>query len=101
MGAALPQKSIGRPTAPAPSPPVARAATAPRLHLADAVRVSKPSDPAEREAESTAKKVMRMVAPEATVARSWESPYTARFAHLQIGRAARSVARKDDSPAVP
>jgi hypothetical protein len=100
MGAAPQQKSIGRSPAPAPSPPVVRAATAPVLQLAGAVRVSKPSDPAEKEAESTAKKVMRMASPEATIARSWESPYAARFAHLQIGRAARSVARKDDAAPV-
>ena len=101
MGAAPQQKSIGRTAAPAPSPPVMRAATAPRLQLAAAggVKVSKPSDPEEKEAESTAKKVMRMAAPEAAVSRSWESPYTARFAHLQIGRAALSVARKEERAA--
>jgi hypothetical protein len=80
---------------------VVRAATAPQVQLAAALRVSQPSDPAEKEAESTAKKVMRMAAPEATIARSWESPYTARFAHLQIGRATRSVARKDGAAAGP
>jgi hypothetical protein len=97
MGAALQQKSIGRSEAPVPAPPAVRAATAPRLQLAPAVRVSKPSDPEEKEAASTAKKVMRMAAPETAVTRSWESPYTARFAHLRIGRAAQSVARKDDA----
>ena len=101
MGAALQRKSIGRTEAPAPTPPVVRAAAASRLQVAAAVRVSKPSDPEEKEAESAAKKVMRMAAPEAAVARSWESPYTARFAHLQIGRAARSAARKADAATAP
>ena len=85
MNASPQQKSIGRTAAPAP--PVVRAVTAPRLQLAPAgVKISRPSDPAEKEAESTARKVMRM-----------EAPYTARFAHLQIGRSARAVARKDDA----
>ena len=98
MGAVPQQKSIGRSILPAPVPPVVRAATAPRLQLAAAgVKVSKPSDPAEREAESIAKKVMRMAAPEPSIGRSWESPYAARFAHLQIGRSARTVARKDET----
>src|SRR5688500_11129288 len=85
MNASPQQKSIGRTAAPAP--PAVRAVTAPRLQLAPAgVKISRPSDPAEKEAESTAKKVMRM-----------EAPYTARFAHLQIGRSARAVARKEDA----
>ena len=100
MGAASQQKTIGKSDAPAPSLPVVHAATAPRLQLAAALRVSKPSDPAEKEAESTAKKVMRMAAPEAAVSRSWESPYTARFAPLQIGRSARAIARAGGLPAV-
>ena len=98
MGATLQQKSIGRTEAPAPAPPAVRAAAAPRLQLAPAgVKVSKPSDPEEKEAESTAKKVMRMAEPGA-IARSWESPYSARFAPLQIGRSSRTIARKDDMP---
>jgi uncharacterized protein DUF4157/putative RNase toxin 15 of polymorphic toxin system len=89
------EKTITRvASAPAPVAPVQIAA--PVRPQTAGLKVSSPSDPAEKEAETTAKKVMRMAAPERAGARSFVSPYVARFAHLSIGRATRTVARKGE-----
>ncbi len=71
MGQAVRQKTVSRVAAP------------PRVQR-QALRVSSPKDPAEKEAEATAKKVARFV-----------SPYAARFAGaVQLARSARQVSRK-------
>jgi hypothetical protein len=75
------------------------AAPAPRVQTA--LRVSSPHDPAEREAEATARTVMRMAAPApervlvpattgrgAASRRAWESPHVARFAGTGLLRKA-------------
>ncbi|WP_437971300.1 DUF4157 domain-containing protein [Sorangium sp. So ce260] len=112
------RKTVNRSPAPAPGPaahPVASAAAGP-VQLQGAVRVSSPRDPAEREADATAKKILRMPAPEAaagagepglrggvgTLARRLESPWIARFADsarlIREHGAAPTIARKGDGP---
>ncbi|HLL54386.1 MAG TPA: DUF4157 domain-containing protein, partial [Myxococcaceae bacterium] len=93
MEAAL-HKTVNRPAASRPVPAAApvRSVSGGTVQLQSTVRVSSPRDPAEREAEATARKIMRM--PEAAVAsvagsggsgdtpplrRKLESPYIARF----------------------
>lgn len=90
-----------------------------RVQRQSAVRVSSPKDPAEREAEATAKKIMRMPEPGPAsplgdgtpsrggsgIFRRLESPSLARFAesvHLMHSREAPVIARKSDGgDAVP
>jgi hypothetical protein len=94
--------------------PVA-SAIASRVQLQSVTRVSSTHDPAEKEAESTAKRILRMPAPEAGVAepglrrkadtihRTPGSPSIARFAHsVQLMRervAAPLIARQAEAPA--
>ncbi|MDI1478915.1 Rossmann-like fold-containing protein [Polyangium sp. y55x31] len=56
------QKTVNRPPTPTVQP-VAQAVAQGRIQCAGDLRVSSPRDPAEREAEATAKKIMRMAAP--------------------------------------
>jgi hypothetical protein len=85
-------KTVARAAAPAPAPaahPVRTAVPPGRVQLQSALKVSSPSDPAEKEAESTAKKIARMPAPEPSVRPPLQSPYIARFRN-----AAATIARK-------
>lgn len=89
MGDAAPHKTVARPVAVRPTPaavPVVQAARAGVAQFQRMLRVSSPSDPAEREAASTATKIMRMA----------ESPYIARFAGAigQMQRRAVAIARR-------
>lgn len=88
MEAAL-RKSAAVRQAPPPvavAHPVASAVTPGRVQCLDVTRVSSPSDPAEREAESTAKRVVRMGEP------GMVSPYVSRFS----GAMRRTIARRGD-----
>jgi hypothetical protein len=88
---------------------VAAPARSGSVQRAGALRVSSPSDPAEREAERTAQRVVNL--PESAVRaappaatdpgpRAWRSPYVARFAGT-IARRAPMIARKaEGEPAV-
>lgn len=121
-------KTVNRSAAPRPAPaavPV-HAASPTGVQLQSALRISSPRDPAEREAEATAAKIMRMPAPAATSAsgeggqgvlrsgvfgggpaggavhRKLESPYIARFAGsiAQMQRSSAAViARREDGAA--
>jgi hypothetical protein len=84
-------KLVNRSAAPRPAPAAVpmRPVPAGTVQLQSTMRVSSPRDPAEREAESTARKIMRMASPEVTLnsgagdaplRRKLESPYIARFA---------------------
>jgi hypothetical protein len=84
-------KTVTRPATARPTPaavPVVQAARAGVAQFQRTLRVSSPRDPAEREAESTATKIMRMA----------ESPYVARFAGAigQMQRRAAAIARRAD-----
>jgi hypothetical protein len=75
-------KTVARAAEPAPAPaahPVRTAVPPGRVQLQSALKVSSPSDPAEKEAESTAKKIARMPAPKQAVQPALQSPSTARF----------------------
>ena len=120
MPASASRKIVNRAAAPAPAPaPQPVQALLPRGVQLQALRLSSPSDPAEREAESTARKVVRMpvpdlapaVAPAATgiarragtagTARSrppFVSPYVARFAGA-LPALARKVEGQPDTGA--
>jgi dolichol kinase len=81
--------------APAPAPaahPVRTAVPSGSVQLQSALKVSSPSDPAEKEAESTARKVVRLPAPEPTARpltlQSPQSPHVARFRDAMIQRKA-------------
>lgn len=89
MVAAL-HKVVNRPAAPRPAPAAIPLRPVPTgtVQRQSTMRVSSPRDPAEREAETTARKIMRMATPEVAVAtgvgdaplrRKLESPYIARF----------------------
>ncbi|HZI11157.1 MAG TPA: DUF4157 domain-containing protein, partial [Myxococcus sp.] len=87
-------KTVNRAPATRPAPavqPIVQSTPGSQVQLQSELRVSSPKDSAEVEAESTAKKVMRMGVPEATVTASGggvqrrprhklESPQVARFA---------------------
>src|SRR5262249_21527760 len=92
------RKATARATPPAPAPAPAPAPTAAPAGVRwSALRVSPPSDRAEKEADSTAKKIMRMPAPEAAAPRPLVSPYAARFgAAATLVRTAPLVAREGD-----
>ncbi|XXX81630.1 DUF4157 domain-containing protein [Sorangium sp. So ce134] len=112
------RKTVNRSPAPEPAKvarPIA-SAEAGRVQLQSAVRVSSPRDPAEREADATAKTILRMPAPEAPAAgapaRGGEgapaqrpaSPWVARFADSvrlmrEHGGAAPAIARKGEGDA--
>jgi hypothetical protein len=93
---------------PTPVAPVVQRAPTSSILLHSVNKVSAPSDPTEREASATAKRIMRLAAPEGTggtavprqgVVRGFLSPYVARFAKTQglIGRsAAHGLARKGE-----
>lgn len=99
---AAPQKVVNRPAAPVVQRAQLPAAAVPRpqvrtmpgtLQPAGGLRVSSPSDPAEREAEQTARRIMRMPAPGVPTAISPQSagsvlrsPYVARFAGSIVQR---------------
>lgn len=93
------RKATARAAAPVPAPapaPVVTTATPVGVRL-NALRVSSPSDPAEREAAATAKKIMRMASPEPVAPRRMVSPYAARFAEAAaLIRTAPLVARQAD-----
>jgi hypothetical protein len=77
-------KTVARAPAPAPAPaahPVRAAAPAGRVQLQSALKVSSPGDAAEKEAESTARRIVRMPAPSEPAARPQplQSPHVARF----------------------
>ncbi|HET9360797.1 MAG TPA: DUF4157 domain-containing protein [Vicinamibacterales bacterium] len=93
-------KTIGRSTAPpAPVPTPVRAAVPVRPQCSG-LKVSTPADAAEKEAEFTAKKIMRMAAPEPVLARRFESPYIARFAQVPFGRVSRAATAAEGQPDV-
>ena len=92
-------KTIGRSTPPAPVPAPVRAAVPVRPQCS-ALKVSTPADAAEKEAEFTAKKIMRMAAPEPVLARRFESPYIARFAQVPFGRVSRAATAAEGQPDV-
>jgi hypothetical protein len=92
------RKTVARSTTtPVVSPAPVRVVSPARVQ-ADTLRVSSPSDPAEREAESTAKKIMRMPERAGPPARSFGSPYVARFAAPIVARQAE--ARRETGPAL-
>jgi hypothetical protein len=86
------KKTIGR-SVERPVPVRAPAFSAPRL---SSLKVSSPSDPAEKEAEATARKILRMPEPARGPAPRFTSPYIARFAAVPIGRCSPRLARKDE-----
>ncbi|WP_437316196.1 eCIS core domain-containing protein [Sorangium sp. So ce385] len=118
---AAPHKMVNRSATPRPAPAAVSVQSVPagRVQLQSAMRVSSPHDPAEREADATAKKILRMPAPEVAAAstggsgavmrraqggeglggapgdkalhRTLESPYIARFAE-SIGLMQRRAA---------
>lgn len=89
-------KRVNRSATPRPAPAAVpiRAVPTGTVQARSTLRVSSPRDPAEKEAEATARKIMRMATPEVAVAsaegsggpgdgpqrRKLESPYIARFA---------------------
>jgi hypothetical protein len=89
-------KRVNRSATPRPAPAAVpiRAVPTGTVQAQSTLRVSSPRDPAEKEAEATARKIMRMATPEVAVAsaegsggpgdgpqrRKLESPYIARFA---------------------
>ncbi|WP_437682276.1 eCIS core domain-containing protein [Sorangium sp. So ce131] len=115
------RKTVTRSPAPeaakAAHPVAIASAAAVRVQLQGAVRVSSPRDPAEREADATAKKIARMPSPEAAaaageparvggegaLARRPESPWIARFADaarlMREHGAAPALARKGEGRA--
>ncbi|MCE9667756.1 DUF4157 domain-containing protein [Myxococcus stipitatus] len=113
-------KTVNRAATTRPAPavhPVTQSAPGTQVQLQSALRVSSPRDSAEVEAESTAKRVMRMASPEATVAstgggaqrkplleekhekgvprRKLESPHVARFAE-----AVGLMQRRESTPVI-
>jgi hypothetical protein len=82
-GEATQRKTVNRPAVrPAAAAPVVQRRIAPAPAVVQTLsKISSPKDPAEKEAEATAKKIMRMAAPvsSATPPRM-QSPYVARFA---------------------
>ena len=76
-------KTVARAPAPAPAPaahPVRAAVPPGRVQLQSALKVSSPGDAAEKEAESTARKIVRMPKPpEAVRPLPLQSPHVARF----------------------
>lgn len=89
-------KTAARTAAPAPVPtpaaqPVRSAVPSGRVQL-QSLKVSSPSDPAEKEAEATARKIVRLPTPEPTAApvRPLQSPHVARFRDA-IGTIARKA----------
>jgi hypothetical protein len=96
------QKTATRAPAPAVAPPTPVAsAISTRIQMQSITRVSSPHDPAEKEADATAKKIMRMPAPEVSsagvgegrIARKIRSPWIARFAD-----SVPVIARKGEGP---
>jgi len=86
-------KTVTPAAAPVPAPAAApvRTAVPPGRVQLQSLKASSPSDPAEKEAEATARKIMRLRAPEPTAGAgprpSPQSPYVARF-HNTIARKA-------------